>query len=403
VTAVREPVLKSVKRPVLRPRGRALQYLRQHLGDTWTVGDQLPPELDIAEHLGIARGTVRAAMKELENEGLLAAGRGNGRVVRATPDGPAVEPPASLAAGRVLRETVVFARVPHTPVANNGLIVERAIFNAFAARGNPVLAVDLNNADAQALDRLIAGRPLGLVAPHAVAFSEGCREKLHAIEAAGIPVVVQGDGDELEAFSRVISDHRQGIRLLVEHLRERGIERPVQVRSIGFGPLPYWAKPRYDGFDEDAADLDARIVRDRPDTFTGGESADDEATFDFRVRLMAGLLVEQLTGPKPADALLFDTDYLCFYAATALRRFGLEPNEDVLLVGYDDYWTTSPLRRFERASVDVTINKDEETAGETLAALLLDRLQTSGDPPPTATDGRLHVRPPKLVVTPTTF
>ncbi|MEM7807092.1 MAG: GntR family transcriptional regulator [Planctomycetota bacterium] len=371
-----------------------MKYLRQNLRDTWMIGDQLPAELDIAEHLGIARGTVRAALKELESQGLLSAGRGTGRVVCATPDAEPADPPVSPAAGQVLRETVVFARIPCPPVANNGMLVERAIFDAFAERGNPVLTVHLPSADDVSIQRLIDGRPVGVIAPHAVVSDAICWEMLQKIEAAGVPVVVQGDGEKLSNFSRVISDHRAGIQLLVNFLIERGVKRPVQIRTHGLSnDLPYWGAARYDGFLEDASKLDPRVINDQHDTFAGGEDARDADTFNHRVRLMAGLLVEQLTGPEPADALLFDTDHLCLYAAAAVRRFGLVPNRDVLIVGYDNYWSTSPLRRYEPAVVDATIEKDETAAGRALADLLLERISDFGD-------RKLHVRPPHLVTSP---
>ncbi|MEM6313928.1 MAG: GntR family transcriptional regulator, partial [Planctomycetota bacterium] len=390
-TPVADPTIKSQ-----RPRSRALRFLRKHLADAWSVGDRLPTETELAGHLGVSRGTVRAALKQLEDEGLLTATRGTGRVVQARPviqqDIPRT--PHLTAAGAMMRQSVVFARVPKQPVANNGFVVERAIFDAFAHRGNPVVAIDLNRADDEDIEQLIAGKPLGLIAPHAVAEDEGCRAKLRKVASAGITVTVQGDGPELAGFQRVISDHRLGIKMLVDHLRERGIRRPAQVRSLGRGaPQTYWSTQRYAGFLEEAADLDARVVEDDPHTFGGGFDVPDQTRFDHYVRLMAGLLVEQLTGPEPADALLFDTDFACFYGAAAVRRFGLVPNRDVLLVGYDDYWTLSPLRRYESAHVDATINKNEAAAGEALADLLL-RAE------PISNQDRPHVRPPKLVVGP---
>ncbi|MEM6315584.1 MAG: hypothetical protein AAF743_15960, partial [Planctomycetota bacterium] len=52
-----------------------------------------------------------------------------------------------------------------------------------------------------------------------------------------------------------------------------------------------------------------------------------------------------------------------------------------------------PLRRYESAHVDATINKNEAAAGEALADLLL-RAE------PISNQDRPHVRPPKLVVGP---
>jgi len=383
-----------------RPRSRALEFLRVHLGDHWAIGDRIPGELELADHLGISRGTVRAALKELEAEGLIAARRGAGRVV--TPaatngTGHVGSSRAHAAAGRLMERSVIFARVARAFVADNAHAVEQSILNAFAARGNPVVAIDFSRVGGEELDRLVAGRPLGLVAPHVAGTVPEIREKVVRLADAGVRVVAQGDDPPLRRFDRVISDHAAGMTMLVEHLRSRGCRRLVQVRSRhAYCPtVPYWARSRYDAFDALAGDGD-RVVTVEADLFDQAHDAADRAEFDRRSRLMAGLLVEHLIGDNRADALLFDTDFLCFYAASALRPFGLEPGRDVLLAGYDDYWATSPLRRFEPAFVDVTVNKDEPAAGRVLADLLLDGAEPSGDGP--ARQPRLRVRRPRLHV-----
>jgi len=53
-----------------------------------TAGDILPSEARIATQYGVARGTARAALTTLENEGLIESRHGKGRYVRRTP-GPA--------------------------------------------------------------------------------------------------------------------------------------------------------------------------------------------------------------------------------------------------------------------------------------------------------------------------
>lgn len=45
-------------------------------------GSTLPPEQELAERYGVSRQTVRQALQQLTSEGLLASGRGRGRIVR---------------------------------------------------------------------------------------------------------------------------------------------------------------------------------------------------------------------------------------------------------------------------------------------------------------------------------
>ncbi|MEM6561301.1 MAG: hypothetical protein AAF656_06855, partial [Planctomycetota bacterium] len=159
--------------------------------------------------------------------------------------------------------------------------------------------------------------------------------------------------------------------------------------------LQYWAKARYEAFDRHRPTTGPDFESRRVLTMNGHEplshhDATDTGVFQTRVRLIAGLLLEIMQGPDRPDALLFDTDYVCLYAAAALRLYGLEPGRDVLLCGYDDYWANSPLRRFEPACVDLTIDKDEKSAGEVLADMLLDT------PEHDKNVGRLGVRMPTL-------
>jgi GntR family transcriptional regulator len=67
-------VERTLKRQQLR---RSLQALLQQGGD----GARLPPERELAEHLGVARETLRRALQELQDEGLLERRQGAGTFV----------------------------------------------------------------------------------------------------------------------------------------------------------------------------------------------------------------------------------------------------------------------------------------------------------------------------------
>ena len=56
-------------------------------------GDRLPSERDLTERLGVSRATVRRALGELANDGLVEASAGRGSFVAT---GPLVEPPNAL-------------------------------------------------------------------------------------------------------------------------------------------------------------------------------------------------------------------------------------------------------------------------------------------------------------------
>ena len=54
-------------------------------GGAWANGERLPPERALAEQYGLARNTVRRALKQLEDQGRLQRQTGRGTFVQAAP------------------------------------------------------------------------------------------------------------------------------------------------------------------------------------------------------------------------------------------------------------------------------------------------------------------------------
>ena len=70
---------------MLRPVGRSrvaheivVQLRELILGGKFAVGDKLPPERELAEQLGVNRGSLREAIKSLELIGLVRTRQGDG-------------------------------------------------------------------------------------------------------------------------------------------------------------------------------------------------------------------------------------------------------------------------------------------------------------------------------------
>ena len=67
-------------------------YVKQYILDhRLSAGDPLPPEAQIAEELGVGRGSVREAVKALESLGVIEVRHGDGLYVRAFSIEPVVE------------------------------------------------------------------------------------------------------------------------------------------------------------------------------------------------------------------------------------------------------------------------------------------------------------------------
>lgn len=76
-------------------------------------GDQLPPERDLAERLGVARNTLRDAIAALRDAGLVTTRRGRGGGTVVTYSGPAVAGPGAPTprVGAALSDALDFRRV----------------------------------------------------------------------------------------------------------------------------------------------------------------------------------------------------------------------------------------------------------------------------------------------------
>jgi DNA-binding FadR family transcriptional regulator len=62
-----------------------LQHIRKRLDDgSWPVGHRLPPERDLVEMFGLARNTLRKAMIQLEEEGVIVRHVGRGTFIAKT-------------------------------------------------------------------------------------------------------------------------------------------------------------------------------------------------------------------------------------------------------------------------------------------------------------------------------
>jgi DNA-binding FadR family transcriptional regulator len=70
------------------PRERVIRRFREWIDHGRLItGERLPAEGSIAVEFGVSRGTVRAALKQLEEDGLLESRRHCGRVVAASATG----------------------------------------------------------------------------------------------------------------------------------------------------------------------------------------------------------------------------------------------------------------------------------------------------------------------------
>ena len=107
------------------PRARAYELVIRQIEDQITagalkVGDQLPPERDLAAKLGVSRAAVREAMRAMEAQGVVRSGVGVG------PDsGTFLTSMPSKALTQFLRLHMALANFPITDVVETRIMLDR--------------------------------------------------------------------------------------------------------------------------------------------------------------------------------------------------------------------------------------------------------------------------------------
>ena len=114
---------------VLRPSARATPSRRRSSSSAGAIrlgvfarGEQLPPERELAERLGVSRNTLREAIAALRDSGLVTTrrGRGGGTVVVYEPAQPGAARRARCARGAALDDALTFRRVVEPGAAQAG-------------------------------------------------------------------------------------------------------------------------------------------------------------------------------------------------------------------------------------------------------------------------------------------
>lgn len=366
---------------------RLATELRQQIqAGTLKPGDRLPSFPEMKARHGVSQATLERTHTLLEREGLIVRQQGRGTFVL---NAPSAE--GAARADGLLQDAIVVLSCTTNPSpthAPTGFMDDLTYGALQAIRGAGWHAITLHpeRFKGQGIDRLIAERPQGVIITDLVGEATQTRAWADALGEKKIPVVVSGGSPDLAGYDRVTSDHATGAYLLAHWLIGQGRRRLLQL-----WPTPatgYWFAQRQAGYEQALreANLEPLPVVVWPPQPGRSRNAEE---FADNVRRMAGFLVEHLTGPRPADAILAGTDIDLFVAAAACRLCGRTPNQDVALVGYDNCWASCDERAFEPTLPLATIDKRNFQMGEQLVKLLLDRV-----------GGRLRSGPQSCVVPP---
>ncbi|MDA3960196.1 MAG: GntR family transcriptional regulator [Planctomycetota bacterium] len=376
-------MLSSLDSHSLPPRARAAQQLRRWINDgTLSPGSRLPAETRLAQQMGIARGTLRQALRELADAGLVEPQKNRGHLV--------VGPQRS----RLLASTILVLGLyteTHDPIPGYLEAVDAGAMGAIRDSHRNALSVHPRLFGAERAGELAAGSPLGAVCCVDPLGQEDLISGLMRLRAAKVPVAMHADGPDLTNFDRVIGDHASGSAALTEQLIAAGRRRILRVWPE-VSANSYWLQERDRGHLTACArnGVTALPPLYYPTVANRGDVS-DAAGFDRRVRQMCGFLVDRLRGPNAIDAIMVCSDSGVAEAYAAARLCGLQPQRDLDVVGYDNYWHLCWERAFEATPPLATVDKDNAAIGAAMVDLIDHRLRSD------KADTHLRVIPGRIV------
>ncbi len=375
--------------PYVSPRQRAVQRVRSWIADGHlSDGDVLPSERTLAEHLGMARGTIRAALDELGRDGLIGgAAHGQRRVQRDGRHGLMANTVA------LLTDAVSIAAPERIPLGQDSRI-QLEVMRRLAGAGRHALTIDPSRLTPDGIDQLIASRPRGAIAMYATAAGSLGQQQLRRLADDGLAVVAHGDVHALRGTDHVTSDQEQGGYDLTRWLLAHG-----RRRILCFWRFPAerdWINDRYAGYVRAMreAKLKPLPALRTPELVIPSDTADGFADLS---RALSGFLHEALSvsGPSAIAAVMTATDGHAYQTAGACRRMGRMPGRDVLITGYDHLSSACAERAFEPHGLAATIDKNNADIAAALVELLDARL--AGTLP---ASGQRRVVPHRLIAAP---
>lgn len=366
------------------PRARALRALRGWINEgVLRAGDVLPAERDISMRLGVGLATVQRAIRVMEKEGLVTRCAGRTRTVTA----PAGRPSGMLADAILVIAEAVDMR-PGQPVYGWGGYVGAGALHALGECGLHATLISPRHLNETMLRTLLESRPRGLIVPEVDLPCADMLAWLKTAAASGVPTVVFGDERGTERFDRVVPDHRTGSYALTQWLLGQG-RRAIRQYWTARAPSR-WAEARREGYEQ--AMREAGLVPLTPIRRLRGVYPElpAEELFLLDAQADAGAMIPYVLGAEPMDAIMVDTDGNVAALAAALKMMGKIPNQDVTLVGYDDYWDQATSRSMDATPPAASVNKRNFECGRALLRLLRERL-----------DGQLPPEPQVRLVEPT--
>lgn len=334
----------------------------------WPAGHSIPAEAQLQAELNVSRGTLRTALRRLEDAGLVQSRQGSGRRVLGG---------VSRSRGMMMRTVALLTNmggsVSHFLRGQRESAVDAGVVDGLRMAGLNLLLLNSNEGrlSEEEFALLAENPPVGLVVTHPDQLLRGGSRVLDCLRELNTSVVAYGDGEALWGFDRAVSDHELGSYRLTQWLIGQG--RRNILRLWGVGPDLYWMGMRNAGHERAMADGGLSSL---PPVYVCNLAAREPTreAFDTRTRQFVGFLAEYLVPQRRIDSIMVASDPDAYAVAAACRLLGAEPNRDVLIVGYDATYGDLPERDWETQGPVATMDKHNSQIGEALVELLVNRL-----------------------------
>ncbi len=337
----------------------------------YPAGEKLLSERDLSKNLNVGRALVRLALDQLLTENWLEMSSPRIRRVADSAPTPLWQQTSNLIA------TIGGNRTITEQSPEKLLISEKRIIGASQAINEAALAgLQLPSVcdEKIIISSLQAALPKGLVF-----FNEKhtCDKLVNHCLSSRMPIVSFGDTalspyQELP-FDSVGSNHYNGTIELVKALRELDCRKILYYHGDEHHQ-PNWRRERRSGLIEGCKKFEVQNLTEVR-RIEAPDHCDDKNLFEYHAKMTAGLLMEFVNNPeKRPDAIMVESDVYLYYVGRALQLLGVEPNRDIILAGYDNYWKICPEQRWCNIIPAITVDKGDIDIGRQAVKLLLKRV-----------------------------
>ena len=294
----------------------------------YKTNERLPPEIVLAESLGVSRGTIRQALQNLVEEGLLERIPGKGTFVTT---------PAAAIAGRLHRSRLVGMVVPSLRDKLSTDMIGGAEA-ALRQRGYSLVfchsehSVDIEK---EQIQQLITQNVRGIILFPIASPEEA--EMVHHLVSLGI-AIVSIDRHIPGCFTpTVMSENYQGAYLATKHLLDLGHQRVACISNLTPATS---VSERIRGYEQ--AMRDANLLPYAPIPLLGKSTLEADSTPPVLSAEELKFVEHMLGVQKRPTGIFCINDFIAIGVMRYFLSKGVRIPEDIAIVGFDD----SPFASF---------------------------------------------------------